>query len=82
MSMKHRREHRREFLRRLYEQVDGGVSEFVAAHEIGAALGIDDGETRKIFEYLEEKGYVRVDDHRAGIIRLTAAGVDEVEAQA
>jgi len=82
MSLQRRREHRRAFLRLLYERVDGSVSEFISAFEIGAALAIDDAETRKIFEYLEEKAFVRVDDHRSGIVRLTAAGVDEVEAQA
>ncbi|HEX6135262.1 MAG TPA: hypothetical protein VFZ24_14935 [Longimicrobiales bacterium] len=80
--MQQRRELRREFLKRLYLAVDGSISEFVSAHELGAELGIDAAESRRIFEYLEEKGLVLVDDHRAGIIRLTAAGVDEVEARA
>jgi hypothetical protein len=78
-AMKHRRELRREFLLRLYQRVDGSVSEFVGAHEIGLDLGIDDAESRRIFEYLEEKRFVMVDDHRTGILRLTAEGVDEVE---
>jgi hypothetical protein len=81
-AIQRRREHRREFLRRLYELVDGSVSEFVAASAIGEHLGIDDVETRRIFEYLEEKQLVMVDDHKTGIIRITAAGVDEVEASA
>jgi hypothetical protein len=81
-SIQRRREHRRAFLRLLYEEADGSVSEFVSAFDIGATLGIDDTESRKIFEYLEEKGYVMVDDHRAGIVRITAAGVDEVESDA
>lgn len=80
--MHQRREHRREFLKRLYLRVDGSISEFVSAHEIGVELDIDEAESRKIFEYLEEKGLVLVDDHRAGIIRLTAAGADEVESRA
>ncbi|HEX2166059.1 MAG TPA: hypothetical protein VHG09_02365 [Longimicrobiales bacterium] len=74
-----RRERRRDFLRRLYLAVDGSVSEFVHAYELGAELGIEESEVRKIFEYLEEKQLVMVDDHRAGVVRLTAAGVDEVE---
>jgi Mn-dependent DtxR family transcriptional regulator len=81
-AIQRRREHRREFLRRLYELVDGSVSEFVAASAIAEHLGIDDVETRRIFEYLEEKQLVMVDDHKTGIIRITAAGVDEVEASA
>ena len=78
-SIRKRREHRQRFLRLLYDEADGSVSEFVSAYDIGAVLGIDDVESRKIFEYLEEKGFVMVDDHRAGIVRITAAGVDEVE---
>jgi Mn-dependent DtxR family transcriptional regulator len=81
-AMRRRRELRREFLLRLYEHVDGSVSEFVAAADIGTALGMDAAESRRIFEYLEEKGFVLVDDYQAGIVRLTAAGVDEVEARA
>jgi len=80
--MRRRREHRREFLRLLYDVVDGSVSEFVPAATIGEKLGLDDAETRRIFEYLEEKQLVMVDDHRSGIIRITAAGIDEVEASA
>ncbi|HSK20361.1 MAG TPA: hypothetical protein VK912_14510 [Longimicrobiales bacterium] len=81
-SIQRRRERRREFLLRLYQRVDGSVTEFVAAYELGAELGIEESEVRKIFEYLEEKNLVMVDDHRAGIVRLTAEGVDEVESRA
>jgi hypothetical protein len=77
-----RRENRKAFLSLLYDAVDGSVSEFVSAHDLGAQLQLEEGEVRKIFEYLEEKGFVMVDDHRGGIIRITAAGVDEVEAWA
>lgn len=80
--MRRRREQRREFLRRLYERVDGSVSEFVDANEIGAAMHMDEAETRRMFEYLEEKAWVLVDDHRSAVLRLTAAGVDAVEADA
>jgi len=78
-TIQQRRERRRAFLRRLYEAVDGSVSEFVHAYELGADLGIEEAEVRMIFEYLEEKQFVMVDDHRAGVVRLTALGVDEVE---
>lgn len=81
-SIQQRRERRREFLKQLYMRVDGSVSEFVNAYELGVELGIEEAEARKIFEYLEEKQLVMVDDHRAGTVRLTAAGVDEVESRA
>ncbi|HSJ12893.1 MAG TPA: hypothetical protein VK939_00675 [Longimicrobiales bacterium] len=79
--IRERRERRAEFLRRLYLKVDGSVSEFVVGHEIGLELGADAAESRRIFEYFEEKGFVKVDDHREGILRITAAGIDEVESQ-
>ena len=81
-SIQQRRERRHEFLLQLYMRVGGSISEFVPAYELGAELGIEESEVRKIFEYLEEKKFVLVDDHRAGIVRLTAAGVDEVESRA
>jgi Mn-dependent DtxR family transcriptional regulator len=80
--IRRRRAQRRQFLTGLYERADGSVSEFVDAYELGTSMGISESETRKIFEYLEEKGWVMVDDHRAGTVRLTAAGVDEVEGAA
>lgn len=80
--MRRRREQRRQLLVRLYEVTDGSVSEFVGAWDLAAELGIAGDEARRIVEYLEEKGWVLVDDHRTGTIRLTASGVDEVEAAA
>ncbi len=74
-----RRATRRTFLVALYERVDGSVSEFVNGYEIAASLGVDREETAKVIAYFEEKGFVRVDDHREGTLRLTAAGVDEAE---
>jgi hypothetical protein len=77
--MRLRRQRRREFMAQLYNEVDGSVSEFVSGLELGARLGIDEPESHRIMAYLEEKGLVLVDDHRAAIIRITADGVDFVE---
>jgi hypothetical protein len=81
-SAARRRQQRIDFLIRLYERVDASVSEFVAAFELGDDMGLPRDETRKIFEYLAEKGWVKVDDFREGTVRLTAAGIDRVEAPA
>lgn len=75
-----RRARRSEFLQALYEQVDGDVNEFVPGYEIAARVGADAEEARRIVAYFEEKQLIKVDDHKAGIIRITAAGIDEVEA--
>jgi hypothetical protein len=80
-DVRERRERRADFLRRLYLLVDGSVSEFVCAFDIATEQGFDAAEARRVFEYFEEKGFVKVDDHREGIVRITAAGIDEVEGQ-
>jgi hypothetical protein len=79
--MQVRRQRREEFLQILYDEVDGSVNEFVDGHAIAARVGADPDEARRIVAYFEEKGWVMVDDHKNGIIRLTAAGIDVVEAQ-
>lgn len=80
--MARRRRQRREFLVGAYELADGSISEFINGYDLGSSMGMAEVEARKIFEYLEEKGWVLVDDHRVGTLRLTAAGIDEVESRA
>jgi hypothetical protein len=80
-DIKRRRQHRLDFMSRLYETVDASVSTFVSAFEIGDALAIEPAETQRMIEYLKEKGYIHIDDHKLGIIRITAAGIDHVEAR-
>ena len=41
--------------------------------------GIEPGELERIVAYLEDRQWIAVDDYRAGIVRLTADGVDRVE---
>jgi predicted transcriptional regulator len=77
-----RQERRQAFMQRLYQMVDGNVSEFVQGFDVAAELGTDAEEARRILAYLEEKGLIKVDDHRNGVIRITAAGVDAVESTA
>jgi Mn-dependent DtxR family transcriptional regulator len=77
-----RRKRREDFLIRLYEAVDGNVSEFVQGFDLASDLQAEPEEARRILAYLEEKGLIKVDDHRNGVIRITAAGVDAVESTA
>jgi hypothetical protein len=78
-GIQERRRQRAALLVRLYHEVDGSVTLFVHAHELAAQLGMDRLESEKAIAYLEERGHVKVDDHRAGVLRLTAAGVDAAE---
>jgi hypothetical protein len=59
--------------------VDGSVTDFVDGIQIGTRVGADTDEARRMITYFEEKGLVLVDDHKTGVIRITAAGVDVVE---
>ncbi len=74
-----RRARRAEFLVRLYTHAGSDVRVFVDALEIGEALGAGPDEMRRILAYHEELGHIRVDDYRAGLVRLTAGGVDRAE---
>ena len=78
-EMSARRQRRIDFMNRLYEKVDASVSEFVSAFEIAAELAIAESEALRTIEYLEEKRYIHIDDHKQGIIRITAEGIDHVE---
>jgi hypothetical protein len=78
-EIERRRRQRAQFLMRLYDVVDANVSTFVSAWEIAASIEMGEDEARHVIDYYDEKGFLFVDDHRAGTVRLTAAGVDHVE---
>ncbi len=74
-----RRRRRLELLNAIYRHTDGHVAEFVSASALAEVLGIAAPELERILAYLEERKWIVVDDHREGIVRLTADGVDRVE---
>jgi hypothetical protein len=74
-----RRERRSTLLRSIYNAVDASVTEFVSAYDLAESQGVPPEEARKIIAYLEEKKFLLVDDHRAGLVRITAEGIDAVE---
>lgn len=78
-DMRVRRQSRSDLLRRIYQKADASVTEFVSAYDISEEQGVTPEEARKTLAYLEEKGYLLVDDHRAGVVRITAEGIDAVE---
>jgi hypothetical protein len=75
-----RRRWRRELVAALYDETGASVTEFVPAYEVAARLEVPVEEARKLVAYLEEKGWIYVDDHKLGVVRMTAAGIDAVEA--
>ena len=78
-EMRARRRARSVLLHSIYQEASGSVTEFVSAYDLAAAQEVDPAEAVRIVAYLEEKGYLLVDDHRAGLVRITAEGVDAVE---
>ncbi|MEO5510187.1 MAG: hypothetical protein ABIV28_05130 [Longimicrobiales bacterium] len=78
-DMRLRRDRRSVLLRSVYETADASVTEFVSAYDLASSQDVPAAEARKIIAYLEEKGYLLVDDHRAGVVRITASGIDAVE---
>lgn len=75
-----RQAQRRAFMRRLYARTEANVNEFVHAAELTDGLDITPAEIPAMISYLEEKEWIMVDDHRAGVLRITALGIDHVEA--
>ncbi len=78
-EMRTRRDRRGALLKSIYDAADASVTEFVSAYDLAAAQGVEQEEARKAIAYLEEKGFLMVDDHRAGVVRITAGGIDAVE---
>ena len=74
-----RRRLRSAVLEALYRETDGDVATFVSLPDVTRPLGIEESELRRITAYLEERRWIVVDDHKTGIVRLTADGVDRVE---
>ena len=78
-EIEQRRRQRRDFMTELYRVTDGSVSEFVSAYEIGTDILIPNSDIKRLLAYLEEKEFIKVDDHKLGVIRMTANGIDYVE---
>lgn len=78
--LRERQQRRIAFLRELYDMVDSSVTAFVSGFDVGERVGADRAEALRIIEYWAEKEMVKVDDYASGMVRLTATGVDAVEA--
>lgn len=78
--LRERQQRRTAFLRALYDLVDSSVTTFVSGFEVAGSVGADRAEARRIIEYFAEKQLIKVDDYASGMVRLTASGVDAVEA--
>ena len=77
-----RRENRRRFLEHLYRCSEEQSTEYQDAYEVAEELGIGRHDAERIVRYLEDHGYVTKTGRTGLVLRITAQGIDHVEAAA
>ena len=75
-----RRQLRRRFLELLYASSEEGDSEYRDGYEIGDELGISRQDAERIVRYHEDHGYIRKSGPHGLTVRITAQGIDHIEA--
>jgi CTP-dependent riboflavin kinase len=78
-DVRRRRELRRRFLERLYEQSELGESEYQDGYELAEGMGVSRQDAERIVRYHEDHGYVRKSGSHGLTVRITAQGIDHVE---
>jgi CTP-dependent riboflavin kinase len=81
-EVRRRRENRRRFLEVLYRCSEEGATEYVDGYEVGDGLGIARQDSERIVRYLEDHGQVMKTGRTGLVVRITARGIDAVEAGA
>ena len=79
-EVQRRRELRRRFLETLYAQSEEGASEYLDGYELAAELGVSRQDAERIVRYHEDHGFVRKSGSHGLTVRITAQGIDHVEA--
>ncbi|MDB4949520.1 MAG: hypothetical protein JWM27_2169 [Gemmatimonadetes bacterium] len=80
-AIRRRRENRGRFLRRLYQESEEEASEYLDGYEVAAELGLSRQDAERIVRYFEDHGYVRKIANAGLTLRITAQGIDFLEAQ-
>ena len=80
-EVRRRRELRRRFLETLYEHSERGESEYQDGYELAAELGIGRQDAERIVRYHEDHGFLRKSGSHGLTVRITAQGIDHVEAE-
>jgi hypothetical protein len=76
-----RRANRGRFLRHLYARSQADVATFHDGYEIADELRLPHDELGRIVRYYEERGLVKQVGGGGLTLRITAAGIDHVEAE-
>jgi CTP-dependent riboflavin kinase len=77
-----RRENRRRFLEHLYRCSEEQSTEYQDGYEVADELEISRQDADRIVRYLEDKGFVTKTGRTGLVLRITADGIDHVEAAA
>jgi CTP-dependent riboflavin kinase len=81
-AIRARRESRRRFLDYLYRCSEEESTEYRDGYEVADELGISRQDAERIVRYLEDHGFVLKTGRTGLVLRITAAGIDHVEAAA
>ena len=79
-AIRQRRENRDRFLRRLYAVSEEDASEYLDGYEIAHELGLSRTDAERIVRYFEDHGFVRKVSNHGLTVRITAQGIDFLEA--
>jgi len=78
MSIEETKKKRLEYLKRVYEKVDGDENRGISMWEVGDELNLGKEENRKIFNYLKGEYFLRA-WAIGGLIAITHGGIKEIE---
>ena len=79
-EVQRRRELRRRFLETLNGLSEDGASDYLDGHVLAAELGVSRQDAERIVRYHEDHGFVRKSGSHGLTVRITAHGIDHVEA--
>ncbi len=81
-EIRRRRENRRRYLEHLYRCSEEQSTEYQDGYEVADELGIGRQDADRIVRYLEDHGFVTKTGRTGLVLRITAQGIDHVEAAA
>jgi CTP-dependent riboflavin kinase len=81
-EIRRRRENRRRFLEHLYRCSEEESTEYQDGYDVAEALEINRQDAERIVRYLEDHGFVTKTGRTGLVLRITAQGIDHVEAAA
>ena len=81
-AVRRRREDRRRFLERLYRSSEEEGAVYEDGYAVAEALGLSRGDAERIARYYEDLGYVKNTGGTGLTLRITAQGIDHLEAGA